>query len=96
MSAALLRSACETYSGGNRRKLSVAVALVGAPPVVLMDEPSSGMDPGARRFLWASLQRHVIQAGTHVQLLVNLRPGVVNMTVQQKMIELPSYRACPC
>ena len=59
----LLRSACETYSGGNRRKLSVAVALVGAPPVVLMDEPSSGMDPGARRFLWASLQRHVIQAG---------------------------------
>ncbi len=56
-------SACETYSGGNRRKLSVAVALVGAPPVVLMDEPSSGMDPGARRFLWASLQRHVIQAG---------------------------------
>lgn len=57
------RRPCETYSGGNRRKLSVAVALVGGPPVVLMDEPSSGMDPAARRFLWASLQRHVIQAG---------------------------------
>ena len=42
------------------------MALVGAPPVVLMDEPSSGMDPGARRFLWASLQRHVIQAGARL------------------------------
>jgi ABC-type multidrug transport system ATPase subunit len=33
---------CESYSGGNRRKLAVAVALMGGPPVVLMDEPSTG------------------------------------------------------
>ncbi|XP_076818416.1 ATP-binding cassette sub-family A member 2-like isoform X1 [Clavelina lepadiformis] len=39
-------------SGGNRRKLSVAIALVGYPSVVLLDEPTAGMDPGARRFLW--------------------------------------------
>lgn len=32
-----------TYSGGNRRKLSVGIALVGNPPVVLLDEPSTGM-----------------------------------------------------
>ena len=41
-----------TYSGGNKRKLSVAIALVGEPSVVLLDEPSTGMDPEARRFLW--------------------------------------------
>merc|ERR1719183_1043554 len=44
-----------TYSGGNRRKLSVAVALIGRPKIVLMDEPSTGMDPRARRALWDSI-----------------------------------------
>ena len=43
---------CGTYSGGMKRKLSVALALVGAPCVVLLDEPSTGMDPEAKRFLW--------------------------------------------
>lgn len=42
-----------TYSGGNKRKLSVAIALLGNPPVVFLDEPSSGMDPEARRFMWS-------------------------------------------
>jgi len=43
------------FSGGNKRKLSTAIALVGDPPVVLLDEPSTGMDPGARRMLWDAL-----------------------------------------
>lgn len=34
-----------TLSGGNKRKLSVAVALLGNPPVIFLDEPSAGMDP---------------------------------------------------
>lgn len=38
--------ACGTYSGGNRRKLSVAVSILAAPRITLMDEPSTGMDPG--------------------------------------------------
>jgi ATP-binding cassette subfamily A (ABC1) protein 3 len=41
-----------TLSGGNKRKLSVAVAILGNPPIILLDEPSAGMDPEARRFMW--------------------------------------------
>ena len=39
-------------SGGNKRKLSCAIALVGNPPIVLLDEPSTGVDPQAKRFMW--------------------------------------------
>ena len=41
-----------TYSGGNKRKLSLAVSLIGSPKVLLLDEPSSGMDAFARRQMW--------------------------------------------
>ncbi|XP_062564160.1 phospholipid-transporting ATPase ABCA3-like [Armigeres subalbatus] len=40
------------YSGGNKRKLSTALALLGNPTVVYLDEPTTGMDPGAKRQLW--------------------------------------------
>eukprot|EP00927_Polykrikos_kofoidii_P079199 TRINITY_DN7598_c0_g1_i2.p1 TRINITY_DN7598_c0_g1~~TRINITY_DN7598_c0_g1_i2.p1 ORF type:complete len:1645 (-),score=336.37 TRINITY_DN7598_c0_g1_i2:294-4913(-) len=46
---------CQFLSGGNRRKLSTALALIGDPEVVLLDEPSTGVDVGARRFLWEVL-----------------------------------------
>ena len=46
-----------------KRKLGVAVALVGEPPVSALDEPSTGMDPGARRGLWSCLQAEVMGAG---------------------------------
>lgn len=39
-------------SGGNKRKLQVGIALIGNPPIILLDEPSAGMDPEARRFMW--------------------------------------------
>ncbi|KAK7486553.1 hypothetical protein BaRGS_00022219, partial [Batillaria attramentaria] len=45
------------YSGGNKRKLSTAIALIGGPAVILLDEPSSGMDPAARRQLWNVLSQ---------------------------------------
>ncbi|XP_019742850.1 ATP-binding cassette sub-family A member 1-like [Hippocampus comes] len=40
------------YSGGNKRKLSTAIALIGAPLVLFLDEPTSGMDAKAKRFMW--------------------------------------------
>ena len=40
------------YSGGMKRRLSVACALVGCPSVVFLDEPSTGLDPAARHQLW--------------------------------------------
>ncbi|KAL4429303.1 hypothetical protein ABPG74_002289 [Tetrahymena malaccensis] len=46
-----------TYSGGNKRKLSVAIAMLGNPPIVFLDEPSTGMDPGNRRFMWDVISR---------------------------------------
>ncbi|XP_065312969.1 phospholipid-transporting ATPase ABCA1-like isoform X2 [Gordionus sp. m RMFG-2023] len=42
----------KNLSEGTKRKLSTAVALVGNPPIILLDEPTTGMDPTARRFLW--------------------------------------------
>ncbi|KXJ73909.1 hypothetical protein RP20_CCG014205 [Aedes albopictus] len=42
-------------SGGTRRKLSYAMAMVGSPKVVLLDEPSTGMDPKSKRFLWDTI-----------------------------------------
>uniref|UniRef100_A0AAY4A5Y8 P-type phospholipid transporter n=1 Tax=Denticeps clupeoides TaxID=299321 RepID=A0AAY4A5Y8_9TELE len=56
-----------TYSGGNKRKLSTAMALIGCPPVVFLDEPTTGMDPRARRFLWDCILS-VIKEGRSVVL----------------------------
>lgn len=46
-----------TLSGGNKRKLSVAMAMIGNPRIVFLDEPSTGMDPKARRFMWKVISR---------------------------------------
>ncbi|KAM9208982.1 ATP-binding cassette sub-family A member 17-like [Dugong dugon] len=46
-----------TYSGGNQRKLSAIIALIGDPAVIFLDEPSTGMDPVARRLLWDTVAR---------------------------------------
>ncbi|XP_013862947.1 retinal-specific ATP-binding cassette transporter [Austrofundulus limnaeus] len=56
-----------TYSGGNKRKLSTAIAMIGCPALVLLDEPTTGMDPHSRRFLWKAIMS-IIQDGRAVVL----------------------------
>uniref|UniRef100_A0A8C9HM65 ATP-binding cassette sub-family A member 2 n=1 Tax=Piliocolobus tephrosceles TaxID=591936 RepID=A0A8C9HM65_9PRIM len=56
-----------TYSGGNKRKLSTAIALIGYPAFIFLDEPTTGMDPKARRFLW-NLILDLIKTGRSVVL----------------------------
>ncbi|XP_077556222.1 phospholipid-transporting ATPase ABCA3-like isoform X2 [Haemaphysalis longicornis] len=51
-----LDSTLDTYSGGTKRKVSTAVAFLGSPLLVILDEPSTGMDPVAKRCIWATLQ----------------------------------------
>uniref|UniRef100_A0A667ZMZ8 ATP-binding cassette, sub-family A (ABC1), member 1A n=1 Tax=Myripristis murdjan TaxID=586833 RepID=A0A667ZMZ8_9TELE len=59
--------AAGSYSGGNMRKLSTAMALIGGPPVVFLDEPTTGMDPKARRALWNAILS-IIKEGRSVVL----------------------------
>lgn len=51
------------YSGGNKRKLSVAIATIGEPKIVFLDEPSTGMDPSSRRKLWSVIAELSKRAG---------------------------------
>ena len=53
-------------SGGNKRKLSVAIALMGGPAALFLDEPSAGMDPMARRALWDALEKAIKTLGLSV------------------------------
>jgi ABC-2 type transport system ATP-binding protein len=56
-----------TYSGGMRRRLDIAMSLVGAPPVIFLDEPTTGLDPQARIEVWQAV-RKLAEAGTTVLL----------------------------
>ena len=56
-----------TYSGGMRRRLDLGASLVGAPSLLLLDEPTTGLDPRSRIELWDAI-RALVQAGTDVLL----------------------------
>jgi ABC-2 type transport system ATP-binding protein len=53
-----------TYSGGMRRRLDLGASLVGRPPVLLLDEPTTGLDPAARNELWAYIRDLVAEGAT--------------------------------
>ena len=56
-----------TYSGGMRRRLDLAAALVAKPPVVFLDEPTTGLDPRSRIALWETIE-NLVSEGTTVLL----------------------------
>jgi ABC-2 type transport system ATP-binding protein len=57
----------KTYSGGMRRRLDLAAALVANPPVLFLDEPTTGLDPQSRQGLWAAIE-DLVREGTTVLL----------------------------
>jgi ABC-2 type transport system ATP-binding protein len=57
----------KTYSGGMRRRLDLAVSLLAAPPILFLDEPTTGLDPQSRSGLWAVL-RELVDEGTTLVL----------------------------
>jgi ABC-2 type transport system ATP-binding protein len=59
--------AVKTYSGGMRRRLDLAAALVAAPPVLFLDEPTTGLDPRSRLQLWETIEA-LVADGTTVLL----------------------------
>jgi ABC-2 type transport system ATP-binding protein len=56
-----------TYSGGMRRRLDIAMSLIGNPPVIFLDEPTTGLDPQSRLEVWSSI-RELARQGTTVLL----------------------------
>jgi ABC-2 type transport system ATP-binding protein len=55
------------YSGGMRRRLDLAMTLVGDPRVIFLDEPTTGLDPGSRRMMWDSI-RQLVAGGVTILL----------------------------
>ena len=56
-----------TYSGGMRRRLDIAMSLIGSPPVIFLDEPTTGLDPQARIEVWQAV-KELAEHGTTVLL----------------------------
>ena len=61
------RKMVATYSGGMRRKLDLAMTLVGSPQIIFLDEPTTGLDPRSRRTMW-EIVRDLVAEGTTIFL----------------------------
>jgi ATP-binding cassette subfamily A (ABC1) protein 3 len=70
-----------TLSGGMKRKLSVAIAFIGNSKIVILDEPSSGMDPQARHSTWSLLQKFKKENNTTILLTTHFMDEVKNLKI---------------
>jgi len=75
-----------TYSGGMRRRLDVAAALVARPPVLFLDEPTTGLDPSSRNELWA-LIRELVADRTTVLLTTQYLEEADHLTERLAVID---------
>jgi ABC-2 type transport system ATP-binding protein len=76
----------KTYSGGMRRRLDLAAALVAQPPVLFLDEPTTGLDPRSRLQLWETIERLVAE-GTTVMLTTQYLDEADRLATQIAVID---------
>jgi ABC-2 type transport system ATP-binding protein len=62
----------QTYSGGMKRRLDLAMTLIGSPRLIFLDEPTTGLDPRSRRELWQIVREHVADGVTVLLTTQNL------------------------
>jgi ABC-2 type transport system ATP-binding protein len=62
-----VRKTAATYSGGMRRRLDLAMTLIGGPRIIFLDEPTTGLDPRSRRMMWQTI-RELVAGGVTVFL----------------------------
>jgi ABC-2 type transport system ATP-binding protein len=74
------------YSGGMRRKLDLAASLIIAPPVLFMDEPTTGLDPRSRADIWAGISE-LARAGTTVLLTTQYMDEADRLAVQIAVVD---------
>jgi ABC-2 type transport system ATP-binding protein len=75
-----------TYSGGMRRRLDLGASLVGAPRLLLLDEPTTGLDPRSRIELWDAIRR-LVEAGTDVLLTTQYLDEADHLATQVVIID---------
>jgi ABC-2 type transport system ATP-binding protein len=75
-----------TYSGGMRRKLDLGASLVGEPRLLLLDEPTTGIDPGSRIDLWEAI-RGLVDRGTNVLLTTQYLDEADHLADQMVIID---------
>lgn len=80
------------YSGGMRRRLSIAIALLGDPKIVFLDEPTTGMDPVTRRHVWDMITRakvgRVVMLTTHSMEEADVLGDRIGIMARGRMVAL--------
>ena len=67
----------KALSGGMRRRLSIAMAIIGQPDILILDEPTTGLDPASRRQVWEVLER--VKEGKSVVSVASLALSIIQM-----------------